>query len=70
MLCIKDYKGKLLQKHLTSFQRNCLDTHNKKESNKKFKKLKWKDVKDKLNKLVNEMHNRLSELDNNVYMNK
>ena len=70
MQCIKDFKVKLSPKHLMNCQRNLFDTLSKKEFAKKFNKLKKREDNVKFNKQVAEMLRKLSELVNNVFMNK
>lgn len=70
MPCMKAFKVKSLLKPLMNCQRNFSDTLKKKESRKRSKKLKLKDVKDKLRKLVAEMLKKLSEPENSVCMKK
>lgn len=70
MPCMKDFKVKLLLKHLTNYQRNLLDTLNKSVFVKKLNKLKKREDNVKLKKLVVEMLRKLLELVSNVFMKK
>lgn len=70
MLCIRDFKVKSSLKPLMNFRRNSCVILSKKESEKKSNTLKKKDVNAKFNKPVEEMPNKSSEPDNNVYMKK
>lgn len=67
---MKDFKVKLLLKHLTNYQRNLLDTLNKSVFVKKLNKLKKREDNVKLKKLVVEMLRKLLELVSNVFMKK
>lgn len=70
MLCMKAFKDKSLQKHLTNFPKSFSELLKKRRSNKKLKtqKMKGGDVRSK--KLVEEMLNKLSELESNVFMKR
>ena len=58
MLCMKAFKVKSSLRHLTNCQRNCSDTLKKRESRRRSKRLKMKDVKDKSSKLAAETLNK------------
>lgn len=70
MQCMKDFKVKLSPKHLMNCQRNLFDILSKKGYAKKFNKLKKREDNVKFSKQVAEMLRKLSELVNNVFMNK
>ena len=60
MPCMKAFKVKSSLKLLTNCQRNCSDTLKKRESRRRSKRLRPKDVKDKSSKLAAETPNKSS----------
>ena len=70
MPCMKDFKVKLSPKHLMNCRRSLFDTLNKRGFVKKFNKHKKKEDNVKFSRQVAETLRKLSELVNNVFMNK